>query len=347
MDKGRRRYYSVSMSTKPKFLSDIEKRILKNNLKSDSGQQIELFREVFTILIENIQTFGPILGQVKAGYEDHLRQLRENCRLLDYTNGQLYLEMRKFQEEISSDDEEGKDRGTSKRELRERETEGLIEKLRKKREKEKERRAEKLRIHQDEVERYQGKLAELQNLNQTLKEKLQEKETKHELLAEEFNNLQKNFSAYKASIEDLEDPFVLRLALNVTRRQLWDLQNKMNDIGEDGASIILSQRHHQEMEEMQRTVDSLELERLKLDHSVHSLAETGEKYEVRLAELETELADMRDSATPRPDWRRCGSVVEGGEERWSKLVRGDVRIEQIEKNGNFNSRKIIRKVPIH
>ena len=24
----------------------------------------------------------------------------------------------------------------------------------------------------------------------------------------------------------MEDPFVLRLALNVTRRQLWDLQNK-------------------------------------------------------------------------------------------------------------------------
>ena len=57
---------------------------------------------------------------------------------------------------------------------------------------------------------------------------------------------------------------------------------------------------------MQRTVDSLELERPKLDRFVQGLEGTGEKYEVRLAELETELADMRDSATPRPDWRRAG-----------------------------------------
>ena len=43
----------------------------------------------------------------------------------------------------------------------------------------------------------------------------------------------------------MEDPFVLRKALDVTRRQLWDLQTKLNDIDEDGSSIILSQLHSQ------------------------------------------------------------------------------------------------------
>ena len=91
----------------------------------------------------------------------------------------------------------------------------------------------------------------------------------------------------------MEDPFVLRLALNVTRRQLWDLQAKMNDIGEDGASIILSQQHQQEMEEKQKTVESLELYIIKLDNSVQKMTETGEQSEARLAELEARLAHSR------------------------------------------------------
>ena len=224
---------------------------------------------------------------MKIGYEDHLRLLRENVRYLEYTNGQLYQEMRKFQEEISSDEEEERegDTGRKRGKGREIEGDGLIEKLRKKREKEKERRAEKLRVHQEELEIYQVKLSDLHALNVSLKESLSEKETKYDLLAEEFKALQKNFSAYKAGVEKQEDPFVLRRALNVTRRQLWDLQNKMNDIGEDGASIILSQRHQQEMEEMKRTMESLELERLKLDDSVQNLTENGEHSEARIAEV--------------------------------------------------------------
>ena len=121
----------------------------------------------------------------------------------------------------------------------------------------------------------------------------------------------------------MEDPFVLRLALNVTRRQLWDLQAKMNDIGEDGASIILSQQHHQEMEEKQKTVESLELYIMKLDDSVQKMTETGEQSEARLGELEAELLELRETATPRPDWRRCGPVVEGRllHSHWSRSLQ--------------------------
>ena len=258
---------------------------------------------------------------------------RENMKYLEFTNAQLYDEMRKFQEEISSDqdDEEEEVEGAGgRREARE--GQGLIEKLRKKREKEKQRRLEKLKAHQEEVEKYQERVADLQTEAASLSENIQERENKYELLAEEFTAVQKNFSAYKASREEMEDPFVLRLALNVTRRQLWDLQAKMNDIGEDGASIILSQQHQQEMEEKQKTVESLELYIMKLDDSVVKMTESEEQYEVRLAELEAELAEMRDSATPRPDWRRCGPVVEASllHSHWSRSNQPRLSLVQIQ-----------------
>ena len=31
---------------------------------------------------------------------------------------------------------------------------------------------------------------------------------------------------------------------------------------------------------------------------------------------------MKRSATPRPDWDRCGSYIEGGGERWTALSQG-------------------------
>ena len=36
----------------------------------------------------------------------------------------------------------------------------------------------------------------------------------------------------------------------------------------------------------------------------------------------TELGELRRTATPRPDWGRCGLYVEGGPERWTELSEG-------------------------
>ncbi len=38
--------------------------------------------------------------------------------------------------------------------------------------------------------------------------------------------------------------------------------------------------------------------------------------------LSNELTDLKRSATPRPDWKRCGLYIEGGHERWSELSEG-------------------------
>ena len=78
-------------------------------------------------------------------------QLRENNRYLQLTNTQLYNEMRRFQEEISSDEDE-EDQKDERRSL------SLVEKLRIKREKEKVKRAEKLRLHAEEVEEFKHRM---------------------------------------------------------------------------------------------------------------------------------------------------------------------------------------------
>ena len=106
--------------------------------------------------------------------------------------------MRKFQDEISSDEDEDQERKNSSKKL------GLIEKLRIKREKEKLKRAEKMRLHSDEIEKYKSKIDDLLETNRNVETNLKEKETKYDLLAEEFNSVQKNFSAYKASREEVD-----------------------------------------------------------------------------------------------------------------------------------------------
>ena len=123
-------------------------------------------------------------------------QLRENNRYLQLTNTQLYNEMRRFQEEISSDEDEENQKD-------ERRSLSLVEKLRIKREKEKVKRAEKLRLHAEEVEEFKHRMVCLAEQREQLQSSLQERETKYDLLAEEFNSVQKNFSAYKTSREEV------------------------------------------------------------------------------------------------------------------------------------------------
>ncbi len=38
--------------------------------------------------------------------------------------------------------------------------------------------------------------------------------------------------------------------------------------------------------------------------------------------LNTELAELKRCATPRPEWKRCGLYIEGGPERWEELSGG-------------------------
>lgn len=38
--------------------------------------------------------------------------------------------------------------------------------------------------------------------------------------------------------------------------------------------------------------------------------------------LNEELNSLKRSATPRPDWERCGEYLEGGVERWKELSEG-------------------------
>ena len=75
------------------------------------------------------------------------------------------------------------------------------------------------------------------------------------MLRAEADRLRNNFAAYKKSREEvdlirsrsnefvlpqLEDPFVLRKALDVTRSQLWAIQERIELQGEGGQSRQLT-----------------------------------------------------------------------------------------------------------
>ena len=58
------------MSTKPRFLLEVERRLAR---AGGDSERLELYEEVFSSLIENIATFGPVLARVKAGYDGYIR----------------------------------------------------------------------------------------------------------------------------------------------------------------------------------------------------------------------------------------------------------------------------------
>ena len=182
-------------STKPKFLSDIEKKIRrslnKNNIeKKNNTKRIEVFRDAFEFLIKNIQTFGPILAQIKGEYEVYIVQLKEHMKYLQVTNDQLFTEMRKFQEEISSDEDE-------------KYADNLIERIRFKREKERQKRKLKYEVHEHEISVLKDKISSLQRNVEHRENEMNEKNKKYELLVDEFKDVQARFSAYRAIKEEV------------------------------------------------------------------------------------------------------------------------------------------------
>ena len=186
-------------STKPKFLSDIEKKIRrslnKNNIeKKNNSKRIEGFRDAFEFLIKNIQTFGPILAQIKGEYEVYIVQLKEHMKYLQVTNDQLFTEMRKFQEEISSDEDETDD---------EKFADNLIERIRFKREKEKQKRKLKYEVHEHEISVLKDEISHLQKNFEHRENEMNEKNKKYELLVDEFKDVQARFSAYRAIKEEV------------------------------------------------------------------------------------------------------------------------------------------------
>ena len=120
----------------------------KRNLQT---KRIDVFRDAFVLLIDNIQTFGPLLAQIRNEYEDYIVQLKGHMKYLQVTNDQLFSEMKKFQDEISSDDEEHENREMA---------DNLVERIKIKRDKEKQKRKRKYKLHAQEIDRLNESIQE-------------------------------------------------------------------------------------------------------------------------------------------------------------------------------------------
>ena len=196
------------MATKPKFLIDIEKTIKRSLKKSKDekkigkkqpGYRMDIFREAFGNLIENIQTFGPLLGQIKLEYEEYIHYLKTHMKFLQVTNDQLVHEMNRFQEEISSGEEDTETNNC---------TENIIDRIRVKREKEKMKQIKKHRMHMEEVENCEKKIKDKDEQIEKMQLELKEKDKKYGLLSEEFKSVQSRFAAFKALKDEVTQMFL-------------------------------------------------------------------------------------------------------------------------------------------
>ena len=144
--------------------------------------------------IGNVATFGPVLGEIRAGYEAELKKGREERRFLQITNRQLYQEIQRFQEEISSDDEQ---------ESKDAEPTNLLERIRTKREKEKSQRLKKYAGYEDQIAFQIIKTKEIERRVERLNEEMKKKDGTNARLCEELISVQRKCAALKAEQEQV------------------------------------------------------------------------------------------------------------------------------------------------
>jgi len=139
--------------------------------------------------------------------------------------------------------------------------------------------------------------------------KLQQDEAKHTLLGKEDES-------------GGGDAVVLRLALKKAREDLEARTQKLSEVMANFGDVVPSKDYERldaqfkaqekEMEEQKKNYETLINE-----HS--TLINLHKKIVQQRDNFAAECEELKRTATPRPDWEKCGKYVEGGSERWKEL----------------------------
>jgi hypothetical protein len=189
------------------------------------------------------------------------------------------------------------------------------------------------------------------------------------LLISDINDLrarqQEMKTASSTQGEEKEDPVVLKLKLARAREDLKASNHRINTMLADYGDVV-PRRDYEGLEGSFQTLEN-EHEQLKNDH-VTLMEEHGTLQEMyrqvcdEKAAMERDLLVLKRTATPRPDWTRCGDYVDGGPEKWKTVSEGQssdylmdvllaeiakVDISQIRKDDNFQAMGTAESIPAH
>ncbi|XP_076469854.1 translin-associated factor X-interacting protein 1-like [Babylonia areolata] len=317
---------------KPRFLEQLQSFLSKelNALGvtdvSPSDLRLQAHREVFEYLIEDFKTYKPLLAAIKNEYEMMLAFQRQQIRQLEPLKQMLVTVSEQCDQKIMG--------------LREDERQEVSNM-----------KAENRRLYA-KISAMANEQRDLQEQVNRLQENLREEHQKYrdecdarKLLVADINDLRYQQEDYLASKqtateeEVAEDPVMLKIALKKARDDEKAASVRLAEMVANYGDVIprrdfeALEKKYKELEE-QSEITQGDFRKLQAEHN--ALLEVQNQVTGQRDQFYLELANLKRSSTPRPDWEKCGDHVNGGAEHWKEVSEGkssnelvDVLIQEI------------------
>ncbi|CAF2091416.1 unnamed protein product [Rotaria magnacalcarata] len=313
----------LDTTPKPRFLAIIED-YLYRELKAlgvedavANESRLQVFREVFSTIIDDFKTYKPLLAAIKNEYEIMLTHLNDKVIDLEPLRQQLVLLSEQCDKKLMQYRKEER---------------------------------EEISLLKEEKRRLQQTIRQLTNQNQNLETNIQRLQ---EEVASQYQLYRRELDARKLLINDAndlrnqqekriedkegideqgmkkEDPIMMRIALKQARKDLngalakiTHMEANYNDVVPRRDFVALEAKSGeclQRIKELQIVNDnqSQEIEQLRTQNE--NFKEDIQRLQREKDELNMKNENIHDEMTPRPSWDLAGEVIDGGAERWMNV----------------------------
>jgi len=300
-----------------------ELRILGSSNSSDASEKrLQAFREVFDYFIDDFRTYKPLLSSIKQEYENMLELQKDTIRNLEPLKAMLVnVNDQCEQKVLNLKQDDKKDLALAKK--RNADLDDVILTLK------------------EEIISLKQQVKKCQDEVEDVYKKYRDESDSKKLLIQSLNDLkyQQEDSKRESGGENgdvegnEEDSVFLRIALKKAREDLDKKSIKLSEVLADYGDVV-PRRDFEKMEvqfeNMKEEFESLktDYDTLRKEHT--SLIDVHKKVVEQRDSFASDCERMRVSATPRPDWNKCGFFIEGGEERWAEVSSGCSTNEKVD-----------------
>jgi len=312
----------TKLSAKPKLLLKLENYLQKElhalgcHIDDDPNEKrIQPYREVFEYVIENFRTYKPLLSSIKQEYEGMLSKQNDTIKSLEPLKAMLVNMNEQCEQKILHIKQDEKQELLEMREENFK-LEGTITSLK------------------EEISSLQRQVKKCQKEIGVEYKKYRDELDSRKLLIQDINDLRyqqeelkKALSGHPTDGDDdegatKEDAVILKIALTKAREELANKTQRLTEVLSDYGDVV----PRRDFESVERQLKCMQDEHTELrknnnqllkEHS--ALIDVHKKVIEQRDEFALDCERMRQSATPRPDWNKCGLYVEGGFDRWNKL----------------------------
>ncbi|CAF1536591.1 unnamed protein product [Adineta ricciae] len=323
----------LDSTPKPRFLAIIEE-YLYSELKAlgveepvANDARLQVFREVFSAVIDDFKTYRPLLSMIKNEYEMMLVHLNDKVHELEPLRHRLVLLSDECDKKLMQFRKEERD---------------------------------DMALLKEEKKRLQQMIRHLTNQNQNLEaniQRLQEEVSNQyelyrkeldsrKLLINDANDLraqQEKHTDVKEAVDDQgakkEDTIMMKIALRQARKDLdialakiTYMEANYNDVVPRRDFVTLEAKSNEYLErikEFQELIDNQtrDIEQLRTQND--NLREDIQSLQREKDELSMKNENIHEGMTPRPAWHLAGEVIDGGVERWQGITANKTSQEKL------------------